>query len=460
MASNIDPTYPETGAATTQSVRDNFAAAKAEIEELQNMAYSMPIGLAYPATSKTLPVQPNARMKGSNGETFQRFPGILYPIADALDSAFCNAFPGMAAVVGSQKAFATTMTATPAAYTAGTLGAVRFGIYTGTPTAYTSNMGWTASDDDLTGYLGVTAQTYTGQANTTAPEDVFITAAAARMTTYSASVCQVRKTTDGANWTTDQALTAAKRYRLAFQADGLRGVAWADAGNTAGNMWNFNSAIGWQSGPNGSGIPSRPCLFCYWSGHPYSEIPAAPGYFVGLDTTYATRTIDGTYNNDYTAHGLTVPNVPGIIEQHRVAWSATCTMIALTNGLYRTLNHQQFTKILPDNVVWMDYATDRFRAITEDGTIMESLDDGITWDAVRGRLHETIVGEQTNGRSLIVGARYLSASGKLSAGFKARAATTPPNVIANYANPPAATHIGTLRDTTVADTVTNFVRIK
>lgn len=460
MASNIDPTYPETGNATTQSVRDNFAAAKAEIEELQNMAYSMPIGLAYPATSKTLPIQPAARMKGTNGETFQRFPGVLYAIADALDQAFCDAFPGMAAAVGNQKAFSTTMTATPAAYTAGQVGSVRLGIYTGTPAAYTSNMGWTATDDDWSNYYATTAQTFTGQANTTAPEDVFFGSNVARMTTYSASVCQVRKTTDGANWTTDQALTAAKRYRLAFQSDGLRGVAWADAGNTLGNIWNYQSAIGWQTGPNGSGIPSRPCLFCYWSAHPYSGSPSAPGYFVGLDTTYATRTIDGTYNNDATAHGITVPNVPGVVEQTRVAWSANCTMIALTNGLYRTTNHQTFTKILPDNIVWMDYATDRFRAITEDGTIMESTDDGLTWNAITARLHETIGGEQTNGRSLIVGARYLSAAGKLSAGFKGRGATTPPNVMSHYPNPPAATHVGTYRDTTTTDTVTSFVRIK
>lgn len=36
MASAIDATKPVTGAPTTQSVRDNFAAAKSEIEEVQN----------------------------------------------------------------------------------------------------------------------------------------------------------------------------------------------------------------------------------------------------------------------------------------------------------------------------------------------------------------------------------------------------------------------------------------
>lgn len=35
MASNIDTTKPETGSATTASVRANFAAAKTEIEDLQ-----------------------------------------------------------------------------------------------------------------------------------------------------------------------------------------------------------------------------------------------------------------------------------------------------------------------------------------------------------------------------------------------------------------------------------------
>jgi hypothetical protein len=37
MPSNIDPLYPEAGAATTQSVRDNFSAAKTEIEALQTL---------------------------------------------------------------------------------------------------------------------------------------------------------------------------------------------------------------------------------------------------------------------------------------------------------------------------------------------------------------------------------------------------------------------------------------
>jgi hypothetical protein len=36
MASNIDPSKPTEGNATTSSVRDNFTAAKTEIEQLQN----------------------------------------------------------------------------------------------------------------------------------------------------------------------------------------------------------------------------------------------------------------------------------------------------------------------------------------------------------------------------------------------------------------------------------------
>lgn len=35
MSSNIDATKPEQGFASTQDVRSNFAAAKAEIEDLQ-----------------------------------------------------------------------------------------------------------------------------------------------------------------------------------------------------------------------------------------------------------------------------------------------------------------------------------------------------------------------------------------------------------------------------------------
>lgn len=36
MSSSINPLYPEAGSATTQSVRDNFSAAKGEIEALQS----------------------------------------------------------------------------------------------------------------------------------------------------------------------------------------------------------------------------------------------------------------------------------------------------------------------------------------------------------------------------------------------------------------------------------------
>lgn len=49
MASSIDVTKPEEGAATTQSVRDNFAAAKAEIEELQD--FSVLLNIIYPVGS-------------------------------------------------------------------------------------------------------------------------------------------------------------------------------------------------------------------------------------------------------------------------------------------------------------------------------------------------------------------------------------------------------------------------
>ena len=44
MASNIDSTKPTTTTATTQSVRDNFAAAKSEIEALQAAQLSLVIG--------------------------------------------------------------------------------------------------------------------------------------------------------------------------------------------------------------------------------------------------------------------------------------------------------------------------------------------------------------------------------------------------------------------------------
>lgn len=45
MASLIDPTKPASGVATTQSVRDNFLAAKNEIEALQDALASVPTGV-------------------------------------------------------------------------------------------------------------------------------------------------------------------------------------------------------------------------------------------------------------------------------------------------------------------------------------------------------------------------------------------------------------------------------
>lgn len=41
MQSNIDPSFPETGNATTDSVRNNFAAAKAELELLLSLQYDL-----------------------------------------------------------------------------------------------------------------------------------------------------------------------------------------------------------------------------------------------------------------------------------------------------------------------------------------------------------------------------------------------------------------------------------
>ncbi|MGI9309102.1 MAG: hypothetical protein ACR2P6_07560, partial [Gammaproteobacteria bacterium] len=50
MASSIDPTKPEAGTATTQSVRDNFSAAKTEIEALQSATVE---GTAIKSTGET-----------------------------------------------------------------------------------------------------------------------------------------------------------------------------------------------------------------------------------------------------------------------------------------------------------------------------------------------------------------------------------------------------------------------
>lgn len=45
MTSNINPAFPEAGQATTESVRQNFAAAKSEIEALQAAGGSTPLSI-------------------------------------------------------------------------------------------------------------------------------------------------------------------------------------------------------------------------------------------------------------------------------------------------------------------------------------------------------------------------------------------------------------------------------
>lgn len=55
MASAIDPTKPTTGNPTTQSVRNNFAAAKTEIEALQAANAARAIAIVFTATAGAEP---------------------------------------------------------------------------------------------------------------------------------------------------------------------------------------------------------------------------------------------------------------------------------------------------------------------------------------------------------------------------------------------------------------------
>src|SRR5262245_4636584 len=67
MASAIDATKPVQGSPTTQSVRDNFAAAKSEIELLQQTAGVGPTGPQGPVgPSGTITVNPTV-ITGSPG---------------------------------------------------------------------------------------------------------------------------------------------------------------------------------------------------------------------------------------------------------------------------------------------------------------------------------------------------------------------------------------------------------
>lgn len=65
MTSNIDPTKPETGLATTQSVRDNFQAAKTEIEALQVNTAGPANALAYGFKASDAPATQAAALQAA-----------------------------------------------------------------------------------------------------------------------------------------------------------------------------------------------------------------------------------------------------------------------------------------------------------------------------------------------------------------------------------------------------------
>lgn len=73
MASNIDATKPTSGTATTQSVRDNFLAAKNEIEALQTAVAEAGITLA--ATPPTLPHASKLWWNTETGDLYVQYGG-------------------------------------------------------------------------------------------------------------------------------------------------------------------------------------------------------------------------------------------------------------------------------------------------------------------------------------------------------------------------------------------------
>ncbi len=76
MASNIDPSKPITGNPTTQSVRDNFNAAKQEIESLQTAvsgkADASALALKADASALALKADASALAEKASREDFAR----------------------------------------------------------------------------------------------------------------------------------------------------------------------------------------------------------------------------------------------------------------------------------------------------------------------------------------------------------------------------------------------------
>lgn len=456
MTSQIDPTEPPQGDATTAALRANFAAAKAEIEELQAMIGKPPLGTALPSLSKTVAITGPDRIIAASGEIYQRIPGSLFAIADAVDQAFADSAPHWAAIVDSAKTFTTTQTAQPTGGTFGRLNAQYAGVMSSVPTAYTSNHGVHVTDSILSAPTLRTAQNYTLQATLEGIEDALYTEFKSIITTFLSTATRINYSADGIVYTQAITLSANQRYRLAYDSNYGIHVAAASLGGILGYIATSNDGATWTKvTPSGFSSSSTVLLafFC-----PTANDGA--GAFV-----YLTSATASTSANGYTAignanHGISLSAMTGWISQTRHANGAACTVIATNQGIYRTVTGLAYTQVSTDTPVALWNRSGVLWGVLQNGTLIKSTDDGLTWTQSIGRLHDSANVVQTLGRSLIVGARFIPETDVLCVWFRAHAATPAPNAYAIFRAYTTPTHIGALRETTTSDANVNFYRVR
>jgi len=119
MASSIDITKPVQGAATTQSVRDNFAAAKTEIEALQSdVANKQPLATVLTNTTASFTTAQETKLAGiATGATANSADATLLARANHTGTQATSTVTGLDTALAGKQPLATVLTNTTASYT-------------------------------------------------------------------------------------------------------------------------------------------------------------------------------------------------------------------------------------------------------------------------------------------------------------------------------------------------------
>lgn len=410
----------------------------------------LPVGSAVPFVATFA-----GRSKGNGNEEYQQFPGSLLAIADALDQAFADKYPHLAAIAVAANTLTTTNTNSPVHFNCGKVGSNYVGLYSGAVAAGTDNVGFRSTSSALSSPTALTNATV---GNATDPiVDVLFTPSGNVLVTYSnATNSAIRRSTDGSAYSTAMNLNAALAYKLASNAAGTLHTAVNTTAGTAGGVFTSTTETAWTTRTPTGFTGGGQVYHDFWC----PQANGGSGAFVYLGSARAWTTTDG-WNQLATnaAHGITV-DTGNAISQVRAASSATATVVCSASGIWRTTDGLAYTKASGDAVlsVWIDGTT--FYGITASGAVLSSTDDGVSWALRKGVIHDTTNGEQTNGKSKVYGARLLSADNLVAFGFGSNIATPLINGAGTVAKALTAGHIGQYRNAAAASTVTQCVRVK